>query len=127
MKKRRTTRAGASDSGPSENDRGTGPATSVSPAPSQANEYEDWLHTDQAEGLYDADGAESEIEAEYRRRSAGARNMSKRDRRQALRLAREWRSAAVKALRDRRSYRRHGDYLLRRSRTRSFPIHPKPG
>jgi hypothetical protein len=120
-------RAGASDSGPSENDRGTGPATSVSPTPSQANEFEDWPDSDQCYGSHVEDGAESEIEAEYRRRSAGARRMPKRERRQALKQAREWRSAALVALRERRSYRRLSDYLLHRSKLRVLGIHPKHG
>jgi hypothetical protein len=98
----------------------------VSPTPPQANQFDEFSSADPGEPVHAEDGTESEIEAEYRRRSAGARNLPKSDRRQALKLAQEWRSAAMRALRDQRMYRRLSDYLMRRSKLYGHPF-PKPG
>ncbi len=104
MKKRRMTRAGASGKGSSENDRGTGPATSASPA---------HLANESYEPLDDGDAAEFEIEIEFRRRLMGLRGLRRRERSQALRAAREWRRVALKALREKRMRDRQAHYMQR--------------
>lgn len=107
MKRRRTTRAGASGKGHLENDRGTGPATSVSPATS-ANES--------SEPIDEGDAAEFEIEIEFRRKLMGLRLLSKRERAQARRAAKDWRRLALKTLRERRTRDRQARYALRKMR-----------
>ena len=86
-----------------ENDRGTGPATSVSPASSASDNP-----------LDEDGGAEFEIDAEFRRRLTGLRRLRRRDQPQALRAAREWRRIALKALREKRIRDRHARYMQRR-------------
>jgi hypothetical protein len=104
MKKRRTTRAGAIGKGSTANDRGTGPATSASPAHS-ANESD--------EPIDEGDAAEFEIEIEFRRRLMGVRQLPRRERSQARRAAREWRRIALKALREKRRYERRPRFVWR--------------
>jgi hypothetical protein len=103
-----------------ENERGTGPATPVSPASSASEidkpsdrrpitsqrlsqiEVELRHKSDESDPLDDSDAAEIEIEAEFRRKLMGLRRLRRRERAQALRVAREWRSFALNALRERR-------------------------
>jgi hypothetical protein len=98
------TRALASDSGLSENDPGTGPATSASPAHS-ANDDE--------QPIDEGDGAEIEIENIFKRKIAGARLLPRCERAQARREARDWRRLALKALREKRLNARHARYMQR--------------
>jgi hypothetical protein len=112
MKKRRTTRTGASDSGPTANDRGTGPATSASPAHSAP---------ENGEPIDESNAAEFEIEIEFRRRLMGLRVLPKRERAQALRAAKDWRRVALKALREKRMRDRHASYILRHKMRMSAP------
>jgi hypothetical protein len=146
MKKRRTTRAGASGKGPSENDHGTGPATSASPAASaNTNETSEknrsslpiQLHLARNEvtrpgmpsgGLEpdeDSDGADAEIEVIFRRKIAGLRRLPRRERAQALREAREWLAFARTALRAKKAAARHTRYMLWRQ-SRLPPPSPNP-
>jgi hypothetical protein len=85
----------ADDSGnePSANDRGTGPATSASPAHS-AHEID--------EPIDERDAAELEIETIFKRKLAGARFLPRRERMAARREAHEWLRLALKALREKR-------------------------
>jgi hypothetical protein len=127
MKRRRTTRVGASGKESPENDRGTGPATSVSPALSQVNENEESPNVDQTEGSRIDEGAdEFEIEVEYRRRRTGARSMPRRERRQAMRAAHEWRKAALASLKEKRLYKRTSEYFLRKAKLRGLNISVQP-
>jgi hypothetical protein len=103
MSARRKTRVHASDGGPSANDRGTGPATSASPAHT--------AHDD--EPVDEGAAAETEIEAIFKRKIAGARLLPRRERALARRAAREWRRFALKALRERRLSERHARHTLR--------------
>jgi hypothetical protein len=91
MSVKKTMRARASDSGFSANDRGTGPATSASPA---------HLADESNEPLDEGDAAEIEIETIFKRRIAGARLLPRRERAAARREAREWRRFPLKALRE---------------------------
>jgi hypothetical protein len=102
MKRRRTTRAGASGNGSSANDRGTGPATSASPAHS-ASEYDGPID--------EGDAAEIEIETIFKRKIAAARLLPRRERALARREARDWRRIALKALREKRATERHARYM----------------
>jgi hypothetical protein len=124
-----------------ENDRGTGPATSVSPAHSapEIDKPPKYLpalpsvsppppelrrsSSVEMEALDEGDAAELEIEAEFRRKLMGLRRLRHGERAQALRAAREWRSFALNALREKRLRERHSRYLVRRqSRVRA----PRP-
>jgi hypothetical protein len=96
-------RAGASDSRFTGNDRGTGPATSVSPAHS--------AHQND-EPVDEGDAAEFEIEQEFRRKLMGTRQIPRRERAQARRAAREWRRLALNALRQKRMHERHARHML---------------
>jgi len=62
----------------------------------------------------EGDGAEIEIETTFRRKLAGLRRLSRRERLQALLAAREWRSFALSALREKRLIDRHARYMQRR-------------
>jgi hypothetical protein len=123
---------GTADKKPSaENDRGTGPATSASPA-SSAHEIDQQpkylpaspsvspaeaelrLPSVETEAIDEGDAAELEIEAEFRRKLRGLRRLRRRERAQALRAAREWLSFALNALRERRLRDRHARYMQRR-------------
>jgi hypothetical protein len=123
---------GTADKRPfAENDRGTGPATSVSPAHSapEIDKPSEYLPASpsisppepelqrpsyvEAE-IDEGDAAELEIEAEFRRKLMGLRRMRRRERAQALRAAREWLSFALNALRERRLRDRHARYMQRR-------------
>jgi hypothetical protein len=122
---------GTADKRPfAENDRGTGPATSVSPA-SSAHEIDNSLKylpvspgVSPAEAelqrpsyveaeIDEGDAAEMEIEAEFRRKLMGLRRLRRRERTQALRAAREWLSFALNALREKRLRDRHARYMQR--------------
>jgi hypothetical protein len=115
MSARRTTRAGASGKESTANDRGTGPATSASPAHSAV----------EIEGPIDeGDAAEIEIENIFKRKIAGARLLPRRERALARREARDWRRLALKALRDKRLNERHARYRLRQlARARPSNLH----
>jgi hypothetical protein len=62
----------------------------------------------------EGDGAEIEIEITFRRKLAGLRRLPRRERVQALLAAREWRSFALNALREKRRIDRHARYMQRR-------------
>jgi hypothetical protein len=62
----------------------------------------------------DSEAAVIEIEAEFRRKLMGLRRLRRRERALALRAAREWRSFALNALRERRLRDRHARYMQRR-------------
>ena len=96
--------ARASDSGFTENDPGTGPATSASPA---------HLADESNEPFDEGDAAEIEIETIFKRRIAGARLLPRRERAAARREARDWRRFALKALREKRRSERHARDMLR--------------
>jgi hypothetical protein len=115
-----------------ENDTGAGPATVESPS-SPASKTEE-KSIDQSTPLADfksahreimdvagflepieeGEGAELEIEAEFRRRLAGARKLPRHARAGARREAYEWRKAALRALREKR--------LLERTALRSMRL-----
>jgi hypothetical protein len=113
-----------------ENDRGTGPATSVSPAHSASeidkppkylpaapsvSPLESELPRSpsvEAEAFDEGDAAEMDIENEFRRKLMGLRRLRRRERAQALRAAREWRSFALNALREKRLRERQARYML---------------
>jgi hypothetical protein len=102
MNMKRRTRAGASGNGSTENDPGTGPATSASPA-HQAHEMDGPID--------EGDAAEIEIETIYKRKIAGARLLPRRERALARRDARDWRRLALKALREKRATERHARHM----------------
>jgi hypothetical protein len=107
-------RAGATDSGSSENDRGTGPATSVSPASSAIEDKESHWSPRWRDGEEeDRGGAEFQIDEEFRRKLLGARQLPRRERRQALRAAFDWRRLALKELREKQAVARHARHFLR--------------
>jgi hypothetical protein len=66
---------------------------------------------DAAEG---GDAAIIDIETTFRRMLIGLRRLPRRERAQALRAAREWRSFAMNALREKRLRDRHARYVQRR-------------
>jgi len=99
--------AGASNSGSAENDPGTGPATSASPAQS-ANEIDGPID--------EGDAAEIEIENIFKRKIADARLLPLRERALARREARDWRRLALKALREKRRNELQARYALRQLR-----------
>jgi hypothetical protein len=81
--------------------------------------------SDAALGAADEDKAEEfEIDAEFRRKLAGLRRLRRDERPFALRAAREWRRLALKALREKRTAKRHTRYVLWRSR---HPVTKQPG
>jgi hypothetical protein len=106
-----------------ENDRGTGPATPVSPAPlaDESNQPDKFqamraaLSTGEAIeakqqtrvaglGAVDEDDAEEiEIEQTFRRMLMSLRRLPRHQRAGALRAAREWRRTALKELREKRA------------------------
>ena len=59
-------------------------------------------------------GAEVDIATAYRRKLAGLRYLSKRERPHARRAAHEWRIAALKALREKRAVERRARHARRR-------------
>ena len=59
------------------------------------------------------DGALFEINAEFRRKLAGLRFLSRHARPAARREAREWRRIAIKALHEKRAAIRYADYRQR--------------
>jgi hypothetical protein len=62
----------------------------------------------------EGDGGEIEIETTFRRKLTGLRRLPRRERLQALLAAREWRSFALNALREKRLTDRHARYMQRR-------------
>jgi hypothetical protein len=123
---------GAHDKGSTENDRGTGPATLASPAPSahendKAIEYRPLVEskrsateTDVQRGAMPSielvdedDAADVDIDTIFKRKLMGLRLLPRRERAQAYRAAKEWRRAALKALREKRLIERQARYMLR--------------
>jgi hypothetical protein len=123
---------GAHDKGSTENDRGTGPATSVSPAPSahendKAIEYRSLVESKLSateselqllpmpsiELVDEDDAADVDIDTIFKRKLMGLRLLPRRERAQAYRAAKEWRRAALKALGEKRRCDRHARYMLR--------------
>ncbi len=125
---------GARDKGSTENDRGTGPATLASPASSanendKAIEYRPFVESKLGatetdlprhgipsagfEPVEDDDGSDIDIDTIFRRKLLGLRLLPRRERAQAYRAAKEWRRAALKALREKRLSERHARYMLR--------------
>jgi hypothetical protein len=127
--------------GPTGNDRGTGPATLVSPEfPAIKSDEQPERHSDAfvrsaptaittpeptkdplppsgEEEIEEGAGMERDIEDEFRRRLAGLRRLPRAARPHALQLAREWRQLALNGLRDKRAGARHARRALRRLRT----------
>jgi hypothetical protein len=126
------------------NERGTGPATSVSPV-SPANKKGEapesrtppFIHrvlTKTAAEIthvgcrrpnpsfVDPDeAAEIEIEAIYRRAIAGLRQLPRRERPYAMRVAKDALMFALKALREKRATKRHGEHMLRKLKAEPVP------
>src|SRR4051794_4223980 len=116
-----------------ESDQGTGPATPVSPAPSaEKNHQADRGRSSEHESNPGDDGAAAfEIEKEFARRLAGVRRLPRQQRTAARRAAIDWRSVALKELRDKRRRERQARYALRaqcnlRVTPSSQPRHPHP-
>jgi hypothetical protein len=126
-------RAGARDNDLTENDAGTGPATSESPAFSayqyQKEEYlqtavikfrpaaneltcRDVLPADPI-ASEEEDSPDFEIMKIFRRKIAGLRRLPRAQRAQEIRAALEWLWSTMKALRDKRAYARHRRHILR--------------
>jgi hypothetical protein len=134
MSARRTTRAGASDSDLTDNDHGTGPATSVFPALS-ANEYRkgdedqpttankfgpvacELTHRDplpaEVMPIEEEDSPDVEVMKIFRLKIAGLRRLPKHQRAQAIRLVLEWLWSTMAGLREKRLYERHARHTLR--------------
>jgi hypothetical protein len=123
---------GAQNKGSTENDRGTGPATLVSPAPSaqendRAIEYRPLVESKRGatetdvprrampsiEPVDEDDAADVDIDTIFKRKLMGLRLLPRRERAQAYRAAKEWRRAALKALREKRLNECHARYMLR--------------
>jgi hypothetical protein len=101
-----------------ENDRGTGPASSVSPASSAIQGTGEFWHSP-PEGLEPEDhGAAFEIQQEFRRRMQGLRGLSRRERAVAYRAAKAWYREALATLREKQSRERRAAWLIRRNRIR---------
>ena len=134
--RRPTTSGGSAKKRLPETDRGTGPATSVSPAAS-ASRPDEALSTLASTHLSEVsrqppvsderqdapnplispdegDGDELEIERAYRLRLQSARRLPARERQAALRAARHWVLVERKRLRDRRAAARNRQRLQRR-------------
>jgi hypothetical protein len=134
MGARRKTRAGGSDSGPTGNDSGTGPAPPASPSVSASEsqkedespapglikfggeasdqKYLDLLLADL--GSAEEEGSpEFEILKTFRRKIAGLRRLPRHQRAQAIRVALEWLSAMMNTLREKRAYARHSRRTFR--------------
>jgi hypothetical protein len=100
------------------NDRGTGPATSASPA-SPANEEERlWAIPLEAPELDDG-AAAFENRRELQRRMAALRALPRRERAMAYRAAREWYHQVMAALRERRARTRRPASRMKRTRLQS--------
>src|SRR5258708_4888334 len=137
-------RSGAKGTDPlTGNDRGTGPATTLSldnlaSEQSQPDKFQaaaqiisssapviELTQRDFASlGLEAAedDGA-AEIHATFRRMLMGLRYLPRQERAHALRAAHEWHLLALNAMREKRARDRHARYMLRRLR-RSPPSQP---
>jgi len=137
-------RAGASDSGLTENNTGTGPAT-FGPHPFTAKEIEpakeperpfrpiaatgadEWTPTDNASGFlaYEDDGeAVAAIYKIFRQKLSGLRRLPRQVRAAERRAARDWLAIAMTDLREKRAYKRHADRMFRRQRRLQ---NPSPG
>lgn len=100
------------------NNRGTGPtATPVSPVHSANDEKNGGTASVLGFEPDEDDGALGEIEAEFRRKLAGLRRLRRPERALALRVAKDWRRAALKEWRERRARERHARRTLRRLQT----------
>jgi hypothetical protein len=130
-------RAGGSDSGPTENEPGTGPATPASPSVSASHirkedesrpptftkigreasglTLRDLLSADLISPEEEA-SPEFEILKTFRLKIAGLRRLPRHQRAQAIRVALEWLSAMMKGLREKRAYARHRRVKLQISR-----------
>jgi hypothetical protein len=77
------------------------------------------------DGEQEDDGrAEFQIDEEFRRKLLGARQLPRRERRQALRAAFDWRRLALKELREKEATARHARYFRRQFLRRSpMPRH----
>jgi hypothetical protein len=125
--------AGASDSERTENDRGTGPATSVSPVLSanenqKEDDYQPFasgklkmatseltrpdLLAAEPTSAEDEGSPEFEILKIFRRRIAGLRRLPHHQRARAIRAALEWLWSTLAALREKRAYARHRRHML---------------
>ena len=127
--------AGANDSEPTENDRGTVPATSVSPALSPANENQkededqsfasskfipaaseltrrEFLPAEMM-SAEEEDTPDFEILKIFRRKIAGMRRLPRHQRAQVIRAALEWLWSNMAALREKRAYARHRRHIQR--------------
>jgi len=126
------------------NNRGTGPATSVSPVLS-ANEKGGtpesrtpflmrpiltkaatemtgrWPRRPSASVVDPDEAGEMEIEKTFRRTIAGLRRLPRRERPSAVQAAKDARILALRALRERRAYKRHAEYLLRKLKAEPAP------
>jgi hypothetical protein len=67
------------------------------------------------------EAAEIEIETVFRRMIAGLRRLPRRERPYAVRAAKDARTLALKALRERRAYKRHGEYMLLKLKAEPMP------
>ena len=101
-------------------DHGTVPATLGSPAPSANKRGAE--PSPSLEVADEDDGAEIGIELEFKRKLSGLRRLPRHARAEALRLARNERSLALKALRE----KRRNDRLARYLRWRQQLPAPKP-
>ena len=72
------------------------------------------FHSAGLEAAEEGDGAEIEIETVFRQKLAGLRRLPRRDRPHVLTAAREWRQAALRALKEKRAIDRHERYQRRR-------------
>jgi hypothetical protein len=100
-----------SNKGPLGNEHGGGPATFVSPA-SPARQSNP--PSDSPPEVEEEAGAELEIEADFRRKLAGLRRLSRHERPHSLRAARDARRQALRILREKRSWARHARRALQR-------------
>lgn len=130
-------RAGANDSGPTENESGTGPATPVSPSapahtieereisqrmvlPTFARAAEEMTSNDIVGDPVEGNGEEYEILVRYRHMLDGIRKLPRKMRVLARREAHKWLGSELKASRERRALRRSS---YRTHRRKNSPRH----
>ncbi len=87
---------------------------SIIPQPARAELPDHDLPSTDAGWPDEGDGAEREIEIEFRRKLAGLRRLPRHERILALLAARAWRSLALNALREKRAIDRHAPYMQHR-------------
>lgn len=102
-----------------ENEQGTGPAPSASPASAAINEDDSHWNIVPERVEPDDGTAALEIENEFRRRLSGIRQLPKRQKAVAYRAAMEWVRLARAALREKRLVETHAAALVRLNRLRS--------